>query len=160
MNSKNSKVALRIGVFALALQLVACAPEDPTFVPVPVRDVFDVEVMPVLARDCAFPACHGDPDRALVVYAPGRARLDEATDSWAAMTLEESEANYQRALSMLVGSARAERTLLVDKPLSTAAGGASHQGVDERGRDVYGSPDDAGYGVLRRWAASALSEAP
>ncbi|NOY91311.1 MAG: hypothetical protein GXP55_08880 [Deltaproteobacteria bacterium] len=117
-------------------------------------------MMPVLARDCAFPACHGNTDRFLVVYAPGRTRRDPATDPWAPLTVDESEANYQRALSMLVGSNDPEHTLLVETPLSTAAGGSFHRGVDGRGLDVYSSRDDEGYRVLLAWARAALAGEP
>ncbi len=137
-----------------------CISQEPTFIPLPSRPIFDAEVMPVLARDCAFPACHGDTNRFFVVYAPGRTRRDPVTDPWAPLTADEGEANYQRALSMLVGANDAEHTLLVETPLSTAAGGSFHRGVDGRGLDVYSSRDDAGYRVLLAWARAALAGEP
>jgi hypothetical protein len=156
MNAIRKHILLLISVSAV-IWSTGCITQEPTFIPLPSRAAFDSNVMPILARDCAFPACHGDTARAFVVYAPGRTRRDAATDPWAALTLQEGDANYQRALSMLVGRGSAERSLLVDKPLSTAVGGGFHEGVDARGLDVYATRDDEGYVVLRSWAREALA---
>jgi hypothetical protein len=42
-------------------------------------------------------------------------------------------------------------SLLLRKPLSVAAGGAGHRGVDNYGRDVYRTKQDSGYVALARW---------
>ena len=156
MASRGALLAVALGVGLMG----GCVDLEPTFIPLPDRTVFVDQVMPVLARDCAFPACHGDPGRPFRLFAPGCVRLDPATEIWATITEREIEANYQRATSMLSGSRTAEESLLLSKPLATAAGGGAHRGLDEYERDVYVAQSHASYQVLRAWAAAALREAP
>ncbi len=81
-----------IGVCA-ALLLAACAPGPPPL-PNPNRDRFNTDVFPVLARRCAFPACHGKAERVLRIYAPGRVRLDPMTFPQDPLTQAESDEDF------------------------------------------------------------------
>jgi len=143
----------------LLLLLAGCAfeppPADP---PSPSVEGFSSEVYPVLLRDCGFPACHGDRGRFFRVFGPGRARLDESTPVTAPVSDDEVMATYERARSMLASAHRAEESLLLRKPLEIDAGGAPHMGVDGHGRDVYASPDAAGYRTIFAWARPAFAE--
>ncbi|MDH5491166.1 MAG: hypothetical protein OEY14_04375 [Myxococcales bacterium] len=146
--------------FVIVLGASACASESAPYLPNHDRAYFDSDVMPVLARDCAFAACHGDEGRFFRLYAPGRTRLLEGEDPWAPLTAEESAANYDRALSMIFDVEHPAEALLVRKPLSAAAGGAFHRGVDEYELDVYDSPDAIGYLILHEWARRAVEARP
>jgi len=149
-------------VASLCACLAACA-SDPLSPDPPELDRarFETDVYPVLARDCAFPACHGAPERFFRVYAPNRARLDPAaTPLGAPVTADEIGATYDRARSMLSSSTSPAESLLVRKPLDDAAGGAEHMGRDARGRNVYASKDDPGWRAIAAWAGVAVGGAP
>jgi hypothetical protein len=117
---------------------------------------FKSEVYPVLLRDCAFPACHGDPKRFFRVWGPGRVRLPGTSGTPAEFDLpsiNEISATHALALSMIDEHDLAKSPLL-RKPLAQAAGGAGHLGVDKHGRDVYRTAQDAGYLAIARWVYS------
>ena len=116
---------------------------------------FEIDVYPVLVRDCGFPSCHGSRDRFFRVFAPNRTRLDPLTPIDDPPTGAEVEASFERARSMLAGASSPESALLVRKPLAVRAGGAPHMGIDEHGRNVYESADDPRYQVLLSWASDA-----
>lgn len=107
---------------------------------------------PILLRDCAFAACHGDTRRFFVVYGPARTRLDPATDMDAPVTPEELAQTYARAQSMLTDPAGVRRSLLLRKPLAVSAGGAGHVGTDAWGDAPYPSKADPSYQALLAWA--------
>ncbi len=139
----------------------ACASEVGGAIP-PELDAcgFETEIYPQLARDCGFPACHGNDQRFFQVWSPGRARLDPSTGILAAPTRAELERSYERALSMLGsygGAAVPTDALLLRKPLEASAGGAAHQGLDAFGRNVYPSPDDPGWQRLAQWARGEVA---
>lgn len=135
--------------------LAACSsPIDTGPPPAPPLDVFEAEVYPVLARDCAFAACHGDRRRFFRVFAPGRVRLSGDSGPFDPPTEAEVTETYDRARSMLAGSARVTDSLLLRKPLAAAAGGGSHQGVDAFGQNVFPDRDDARWRAMRDWACS------
>lgn len=119
----------------------------------PDRARFEAEVLPILARDCAFPTCHGRPERFLRLYVPGRTRLDPATPAGAPPTQAELDADYERARGMLQPSEDdpAGDAPLLRKPLDVTAGGAPHRGLDRFGRDVFAAPDDPRYVTIRAW---------
>jgi len=130
------------------------APELAGELHLPDGERFTREVYPVLLRDCAFPSCHGAPERFLRVLGPGRTRLYDDVAPRDAALLEEVVLSYERARSLL-GSAQApEDSLLLKKPLDLAAGGQAHAGADAFGRNVYRAKSDPGYEVLRAWAHS------
>lgn len=144
---------------ALAGATAGCnAPVEPAAAPEANRCAFERDVYPVLARDCGFPACHGDTDRFFRVYAPGRTRLDPDTGPFAAPTGAEIDATFERARSMLAGVPSPDESLLLRKPLAPEAGGASHEGTDAFERDVYPSRDAAGWQALATWARGRSEE--
>jgi hypothetical protein len=123
---------------------------------------FQREVYPVLLRDCAFPTCHGGPQRFLRVWGPGRVRLPGTKGTPGAVdlpTVDEISASYSLALSM-IDNDDPKRSALLRKPLAVAAGGAGHRGVDKHGRDVYRTTQDSGYVTLARWVLSPAPMTP
>jgi len=117
---------------------------------------FQREVYPVLLRDCAFPACHGDPERFFRVFGPGRVRLAGETTIPGALDIptgDELALSYSLALSMIDPDDPAASPLL-QKPLAVEAGGAGHFGVDPYDRDVYRTAQDSGFVTLSRWVRS------
>jgi hypothetical protein len=140
------------GLFLCALiALTACGEDTSEFaLQTPDRLQFELEVYPVLLRDCGFNACHASSDRFFQVFGSGRARLLPATPTLDLPTPEEIGHAYERARSM-IDAADPEQSLLLRKPLATAAGGTGHEGVDALGRNVYQSKLEPGYLVLSRW---------
>ena len=136
----------------VSLTLAACADPD-VQVQLPSPDVlsFEIEVYPILMRDCGFPACHGDTRRFFRVFGPGRTRYRprEVTPLMSPPTAEELTASYERTRSMLVNDGPVEESMLLQKPLR-----AGHSGDDEWGQNVYWTEADPAYQVLLRWAKS------
>lgn len=138
----------------LVLAVMGCSSESIEPPPAaPDRARFEAEVLPILATDCAFPDCHGNPQRFFRLYVPGRTRFDPSSALLAPMTRVEIDASYERARSMLQASEDDPATdaPLVRKPLDITAGGAPHRGLDRFGRDVFASPDDPRYQAIVRW---------
>ncbi len=121
------------------------------------RQVFEAEVFPLLARDCAFPACHGNRDRFFRIYRlnGGPRAVDAELGLDTELTGAELEENYNRAVSMLAGAPTVEKSLLLCKPLEVSAGGCGHEGVDRESRNVYATKEDPRYQTLLRWAQAA-----
>jgi len=143
--------SITIIAWLLAAVCAGCEPDPGWHAPSLSVSVFEKEVYPVLIRDCAFHACHGSETRFFRVWGPGRARFTPTlTTAFDPVTQEEKTESYQRALSMVDPNHPSE-SLLLRKPLATAAGGAGHLGADKFGRNVYRTVDDAGYLVLSQW---------
>jgi hypothetical protein len=125
-------------------------------VPNPDEQLFEAEVYPILLRDCAFYACHGNTDRFLRVFGPGRTRISDKTENYDPATPEEIHHSYERARSMLQGVSDVADSLLLRKPLDSAAGGSGkgHEGTDVWGHNVYKSANDDSYEKLVEWASS------
>lgn len=135
--------------------VTACVGEPPLAEPPVVdRASFETDVYPVLLRDCAFPACHGNPSRFFRVFGPGRTRLDPTTGLYSAPTTAEIDASFDRARSMLSGVPDPRQALLLRKPLEPSEGGAAHMGVDALGRNVYSTRDDPGWRAIAAWAGA------
>ena len=146
-------------VLLLAAGAAACIDAvPPAAPPSPSRGAFESDVYPILARDCAFPACHGSPDRFFRVYAPGRTRLSADTEIDALATPEEIDLAWERTRSMLASASSPGESWLVRKPLALSAGGAPHMGLDEHGRDVYADREDPRWRTLYAWAQGGWSE--
>ena len=120
---------------------------------------FATQVMPVLARDCSFHACHGARQRFFQVLGPGRPRLSPLTLDSDPLTPEELRFNYERARSMIDRNNPARSPLFL-KPLEPVAGGAGHEGTDLFGRDVYKDKLDPSFIVLQNWVMSAPAPSP
>lgn len=129
-------------------------------VPRPDEERFAKEVYPILLRDCAFYACHGNTDRFLRVFGPGRTRISSELENFDPATSDEIHHSYERARSMLQGVDDVADSLLLRKPLDSAAGGAGkgHEGTDLWGHNVYRSKDDVAYRTLAAWARSRQRE--
>jgi hypothetical protein len=115
---------------------------------------FRSTVYPVLMLDCAYSECHGVRQRFLLVYGPGRTRLDPATRTTDPPTAAELRVSYERAVSMLASESGddIEQSRLLRKPLAIAAGGVGHLGVDTFGRNIFQDKLSPGYVALQRWA--------
>ena len=113
---------------------------------------FRCHVQPVMAKSCASFACHGDTKRFLRVFARNRLRY--------ALPEEKRNALLQPVeLTHNLDSARAyvdlrspEHSLLLEKPLDIAGGGAFHGGANEYDKgDVMLTRDDPDYQTLLAW---------
>jgi hypothetical protein len=137
---------------AIALRtLAACGGDTPDLaLAQPDFPSFEATVYPVLMRDCSFVACHGSSERFFQVFGPGRARLDPMMPLMEPATAAEVLHAYNRALSM-IDAREPSRSLLLRKPLTLAAGGAGHEGVDAWMRAIYVSRQDPSYVVLEAW---------
>jgi hypothetical protein len=137
--------------------LVSACHSDPGWsgqLPAPDFELFRSQAYPVLMSDCAFSECHGSPRRFFQVYGPGRTRLLSTTKIDGPVTVSELQVSFEHARSMLAsnGDTSVMTSLLLRKPLAAAAGGVGHRGVDDYGRNVYATPEAAGYQALSRWA--------
>jgi hypothetical protein len=138
----------------LALACLSACGVDPAPLRVASPDLnrFANEAYPVLLRDCGFPACHGASARFFRVYGPGRSRFMPAmnADPGDPATIDEINQSYDRTRSM-IDARNPVRSLLLRKPLASAAGGAGHKGEDLLGRNVYATTNEPGYQALRAW---------
>jgi hypothetical protein len=116
--------------------------------------LFESSVYPVLIRDCAFYACHGNTERFFRVYGPGRLRISDELEAYDPATPAEIHHTYERARSMLQGVRGVKDSLLLRKPLDATEGGAGkgHRGTDLWGHDVYRVADDVAYQKILEWA--------
>lgn len=140
-----------LGLTAALCVAFGCGDEPELTLVSPDRASFEVEVYPVLLRDCGFHACHGSNQRFFQVFGPGRRRLSAGIEPLDPATSEEIAYTYDRARSMLDAHAT-QSSLLLRKPLATEAGGTGHEGTDDLGRNVYQSKTEPGYETLSRWA--------
>ncbi len=121
-------------------------------VPQPDFAEFETQVYPILARDCGFVGCHGDPARYFYLTAPGRIRLDPEMDLFDPVTPEELASNYDHSRAMLAGNGAIINTPLLRKPRE----GAGHAGLDAKGRNVYSGRHDPSYAQLEAWAVGGV----
>lgn len=137
---------LSVLLSSLSLSLACSAPEL-TRTPIPELDraVFEREVQPMLAARCASPTCHGRPERALSVFAPGRWRSDaESVHLPGPLTEAELDHNYRASSALAADPAPGDAALLARKPL---AGGGLYHG----GGALFDGPTDRDYLALRAW---------
>lgn len=146
------RYALTVACLSLALcSLNACGGDSPELaLAQPDFPSFEANVYPVLLRDCSFVACHGSSERFFQVFGPGRARLDPMMPLMEPPTPAEVMHSYNRALSM-IDARDPSKSMILRKPLTLAAGGAGHEGVDSWMRAVYVSRLDPGYVALEAW---------
>ncbi len=116
-------------------------------------DGYVTDAAPSLAT-CANESCHGDSGRPLSLYAPLLHRAD-ARDLWRdePLTPAEQLANLEAVLPF-VDRQRAERSLLIRKPLTPQDGGAAHLGGVQ-----WWDADDPECEAVVAWIRS-LSEIP
>lgn len=162
---KPQRAALRVAiiegiVLAMAIGLSACGSATSKLsVSDPDRAVFEMQVYPVLLRDCSFHICHGSSKRFYQVFGPGRDRLLATTQALDPATPEEVELAYQRSRSMIDVAAPAQ-SLLLRKPLAVRVGGTGHEGSDRLGRNVYESKQETGYITLEQWVLGSKVATP
>lgn len=132
----------------------ACKADDEAVLPQVDYEQFVARAYPVLMRDCAFAACHGNNERLFQVYGPGRARLrnpekDDAFPGFgSSATPRELQVSFDRARSMLLHRGDLSMSPLLRKPVQ----GSAHFGIDRWKRNIYASKKAAGYVILKTWA--------
>jgi hypothetical protein len=152
------RVVAKCWVLVLVAALAWSCQGEPAWqgdMPQPDRALFESSVYPLLLRDCAFSECHGAPQRFLRVYGSGRSRLPGSVSD-PNLVAREHEVSYERAASMLIvppGVSILEAPLL-KKPLELGAGGASHEGTDSFGRNLFQTTGDPRFRLLLQWALS------
>jgi len=150
MQRPNTKAHALFALTSCVLMLIGCEDSKAGW-SVPDREFQGFsDAYPVLMRDCGFHTCHGSEDRQFRIYGPGRARLDDDTRAYDAVTGDEISLSFGLALSM-IDPEHPERSPLLRKPLALEAGGAPHDGVDEFGRNIYRTVNDEGYLTIARW---------
>ncbi len=125
---------------------------DAVQTPSPDYDAFELDVYPILVRDCGFLACHGRAARPFRLYGPGRLRAQPGGEPFAEATDEEIWRSYQRTRSMLTHGGDPLDAPLLTKPLP----GGGHRGTDDFGRAVYEDEFDPSYQTLVLWARGEL----
>jgi hypothetical protein len=122
--------------------------------------LFESSVYPVLIRDCAFYACHGNPERFFRIYGPGRLRISDKLEAYDPATPAEIHHTYERARSMLQGVHGIDDSLLLRKPLDSSEGGAGkgHRGTDLWGHNVYRVKSDVAYQKIVEWAHASSGQ--
>ncbi|HIA00562.1 MAG TPA: hypothetical protein EYN66_01390 [Myxococcales bacterium] len=157
------------GICVVALLTFVLAGCELSVPPAPPPDLdsayFACSVQPVLARECSFPGCHGNPDRAFQVLAPARMRLsDQYLVARALLTpdeliqkvnppLTETELafNLNQSRFMIRPYDAPQDTQLLTRSLSVAAGGIYHA----PNGDIFHSKKDEGYRRILAWINGA-----
>lgn len=148
-----------LALAALVAALAACETDLPEEHAGRTEDVdaFATRAQPVLARDCAFPTCHGALHAGLRLYAVGRSRqvpepsLDELL--FEPLTNEELAANLAAVLPF-VDPGAPEQSELVERALPRDDGGRGHGGGV-----LFGSRADPDCEALVGWIADEVEEA-
>jgi hypothetical protein len=133
------------------------APADPPEVD---EAFFRCHVQPVLTKNCAAFACHGDARRPLRLFARNRLRLGgtEATRN-APLSAEERSYNFAAARAFVDGH-EPEESLLLMKPLEASKGGYFHRGAEDYGKgNVFRDAQDPEYRAIVDWIGGAREEA-
>jgi len=110
--------------------------------------VFRCKVEPILARQCSYNACHGNPGSALRVYSPGKLRATQPAtidDAIAALSEAEQHANFESAAGFSFDTP-ADDNLLLRKPLPATSGGFAH-----KGGAIYVDANDTQFVTIRAW---------
>jgi hypothetical protein len=145
----------------LAVALVACqglggpapSPETPLD-----EAFFRCRVQPVLTKNCATLACHGDGARPFVVFARNRLRLGGSEADRNAFLGDDERAYNFRSAAAMVDADRPDESPLLMKPLATAAGGWFHGATRlEGGQDVFDEREGE-WTVLSDWAHGATDD--
>jgi hypothetical protein len=133
--------------------------EDPRPLPALDEAFFRCRAQPVLVKNCAAFACHGDARRYLRLFARNRLRLAGQEPERNALLRDEERASNFAAARAFVDPDAPEESLLLLKPLDQAIGGYYHGGATLFGKgDVFTSKDDPDYKVLLSWVQGAKED--
>lgn len=146
-------------VMLLGILAGGCDSKDEATLPKVEYEAFQKQAYPVLMRDCAFPACHGNSERLFQVYGPARARLPDPSSGKMPMISgaaqeHEIQVSFTKARSMLLHRGDISMAPLLRKPVQ----GGAHFGTDKWGRNVFASTKAAGYVKLKAWAEGVGEE--
>lgn len=151
----------RLLLFPLALLVAGCQSGIDEARPLPALDeaYFRCRVQPVLAKNCAAFACHGDTKRYFRVFARNRLRAVD-TEAERNALFRDSERSFNLdAARAFVDPDAPEESLLLTKPLDQSIGGYYHgaTALYPRG-DVFTSKDDPDYQTLLSWVQGAKED--
>lgn len=134
---------------------------------------FTCEVQPVIARECSFPACHGNWQRPFRVLSPGKMRIakeyEEArltfskegakAGEYAPLTAAEKLFNYEQALGFVSNSQPEVNSQLLTRPLAFLAGGTFHGIYGEHPLigEIFANTQDPRCAAIQEWLAGANS---
>jgi len=148
--------------FFAAMAIGGCGVENPEQPPPALDEAFfRCEVQPVLVRQCAMPACHGNGVRYFRVYARNRLRYATSpTLRDPPLTEYEWRANYDAARALVQSTDDPRQSLFVLKPLEPSSGGYFHNvpKVFRRAPGVFASRADPEFQVLEAWAAGVRAD--
>lgn len=136
----------------------ACASVDDPYTPFPVPDfsAFVTKVQPVLASHCASPACHGEKDRSLSLYAVDYLRAPPAFSDTPLdekyLTDAELAWNYDALRIRIRGEKSASSSKLLLKCLDPKKGGIRHA----TGIVIFPDIEEPEYKVLRDWISGGI----
>jgi hypothetical protein len=120
---------------------------------------FRCKVQPVLTKNCATFACHGNGTRFFRLFGRNRLRLGGTEAERNAFLRDAERATNFTSTRAFVDVDRPEESLLLMKPLAEAAGGYYHGAADDFAkRDVFISKDDPEYQVLVSWVQGAKED--
>ncbi len=150
-----SKVFRLVTLFVGCCTLACLGPPEIVHEPLLQANVslFEEEVQPLLADRCGNPNCHGNAGRPFEIFSVHQHRLD-TTEVYMDQQINSDELwlNIESARAFIEPETSAQGCLLIRKPLSEDAGGASHGG----GRQFH-SLTDVDTQILLRWVSASLS---
>jgi hypothetical protein len=133
--------------------LAACSPVEnapaPGLVVALDEPAFRCSIEPILIRDCAYLACHGQAGSPLRLYSMGKLRLGDSSTlaaRTAPITDGERHLNFLSAQAFAVSGVAPEDTWLVRKPMPSSAGGFAHLGGA-----IWSGRDDARVRLIQDW---------
>lgn len=149
--------------WAIGWLLSACVQSNPPEPP-PELDFafFRCEVQPVLVKQCATPACHGNGKRFFRLYARNRLRFETSPlDVNQPLHEVEVRANYDASRAMLDSLDSPRQSMMLRKPLESSVGGYYHGATRVfrgGGPNVFASPDDPGFQKLLLWSQGTAGD--
>ena len=137
---------------------------------------FTCEIQPVLARECSFPACHGNWQRPFRVLAPGKMRVAEEYEKsrlsltkeaakageYAPLTLREQRFNYEQSIGFVARESPEVNSQILTRPLAYLAGGNFHGIYGEHPLigEICTSTSDPRCSALQQWLAGETAPEP
>ncbi len=117
---------------------------------------FRCHVQPILSKECATFACHGNADRAFRLYARNRLRYGNADETQRNSKLNDAERqlNFDAARAFVDVGNRDDSFLLM-KPLEADAGGYYHGATKIGTTNVFASTSSMEWQTIAQWVKGA-----
>jgi hypothetical protein len=123
---------------------------------------FRCEVQPVLVKQCATPACHGNGKRFFRLYARNRLRLGGGPlEVNQPLREDEVRANYDATIALVDSLDSPRQSMMLRKPLESSAGGYYHGATRVfrgGGPNVFASPEDPGFQKIVKWTEGTVDD--